>query len=147
MRDRDLGAVTLSEVVIAVGILAIMALSVIAVFTHLLNSAAKTTDLTAGRVFAQRVLDRAVRSGPPNWGFPGGTGSQEITTQDRHTSTTFVYTVTPALLRSDTGLAGTAREFYFVEVQVTWWGTDPDQARPEIGKLSTSLGQAVSFES
>ena len=135
---------TLAETVLAIGFLAVIAISMAGVFTHLLNSSAKGNDLTAGRLLAQKVLDRAARSGPPSWGFTSITNvAQDITTHDSRTQTTFVYNLIPSSLKQDTGLPGTIRELYFLEVTVTWWN---DETRAEFGELRTTLGQSVLVE-
>ncbi len=139
---------TLAELVVAIGLLAAIGLTLIGLFSQLLSSSAKNSDLTAGRLFAQRVLDRAVRSGPPDWGVGSGlyAGGAAITTQDQATQTTFVYSLTPALLKRDTGITGTSRELYFVEVEVAWWQTGGSPNREGIGRLFTTTGQSVYVE-
>jgi len=145
---RVLWGLSLVEVVLAVGLLTIIAVTIAGVFTHLLQASAKTSDLTAGRSLARRILDRAIRAGPPGWGFGDLEGSQTLATQDSRATTKFLYSITPVRLKRDSGMVGVTRELYFVEVEVKWWAEaiEPDPTRPEMGRLSTRVSQAVGYE-
>lgn len=126
------------------GLLAIIAVSLAGVFTHLLNASAKNTDLTAARVLASTVLDRAVRSGPPTFGFSGFTGNTaRLRTQDADSLTEFVYDISPARLKLDNGMVGVNRELYYIEVEVRWAA---DSGQVEKGVLSTKVSQTASYE-
>ena len=153
----------LAEVVLAVGFLTIIAITVAGVFTHLLNASAKTTDLTAGRSLARRVLDRAVRAGPDQWGFGNLTtnseyvperdvvvfyknGTQTMVTQASESQTEFAYRLEWFPIKDpDDAVDGINRWIYGVNVEVTWWGTDPTQSRAEMGRLSTKVGQVARY--
>ena len=156
MRKQSQG-VTLAEVVLAVGLLTIISITVAGVFIHLLHASAKTSDVTAGRALARRLLDRAVRAGPPDWGFPqlptvvgdpsykeGGT--QILMTQATESQSEFFYRVEwDDLKPADTGIGGVSRELYHVQVVVSWWGDAPDRSQVEMGRLSTKISQVAGY--
>lgn len=141
------GGLTLAEVVLALGLLATISLSLVALFSKLIASSTKTGDLSAGRILAEKVLDRAVRNGPSsNWGLGGSLGgTRDITTRDEASHTTFIYSVTPSLLKEQVWAPGAWRttRLYHVEVEVYWWVDDPTQSRVDLGRLSTNLSQVV----
>lgn len=140
---------TLAEVMLALGLLAAISLSLVALFSRLISSSAKTADLSAGRILAEKVLDRAVRHGPGpmgDWGFGGSLGgTRDITTHDQASQTTFVYSVLPSLLKEQVWSPGAWRttRLYHVQVEVYWWVDDPTKSRAEMGRLSTNLSQVV----
>jgi len=147
MKARTSKGLTLAELILSFGILAFVALVVAGLFIFLLKNSAKTNDLTAGRVLAQNVLDRAVQHGPPDWGFPSGNGREDLTTHDSRTDTEFIYTVRNYTLRPpDNAVSGISRTFYYVEVEVRWWDTQGAAGRTEMGELSTKVSQVVNYE-
>ncbi|MBI3928119.1 MAG: hypothetical protein HY319_21430 [Armatimonadetes bacterium] len=132
---------TLGEVLVSLALLLILAVVVMGVFSKLLSSSAKTADLTIGRVLAGRVLEKAIRSGPPEFGLPSGTGSSDIYSHDPASRTTFVYALTPTKLQD--GLPTRPMgDLWHLEVQVHWW-TDQPSTRPGMGRLSTSVEEVV----
>lgn len=142
---------TLAEVVLSVGFLTIIGVTIAGVFIHLLSASAKTSDLTAGRSLARRVLDRAVRAGPPDWGYPtlttqpddSKTGSEVLVTQATQTSSEFDFTLRWKPLKTpDTGVPGVSREIYYIEVEVSWW---EDASRAEMGMLTTKISQVAGY--
>lgn len=135
---------TLAELVVAIGMLGIVSITVAGVFTHLLNSSSKTTDLTAARVLAGQILDKAVRAGPPTFGHANLLDNPvRLKSQDAQTQTEYIYNIYPSPLKNDGLIPGVTRRLYFVEVEVTW---SADGYRAEQGKLSTKLSQAVHYE-
>ncbi|MBI3928889.1 MAG: hypothetical protein HY319_25330 [Armatimonadetes bacterium] len=138
-------ALTLAEVIMALGILALISLSIIGFFSKILTASAKSADLSAGRTLARQILDRAVREGPPNWGTRGAlAGSEEIHSHDTANRLRYLYTVTPTLLTtpaSDYPMGGA----YNVQVVVYWWpdAADSTGSRREVGRLWTRLNQVV----
>ncbi len=141
---------TLTEVVLAIGLLAVIALSLIAAFTKVFGAVSKNTDLEAARLLARRVLDRALKVGYPDWGVgPSHQGSVDLVTQDSGRATHFIYTVTPSLLKSDSfdfGGSPVKRELYYLEVEVSWWENGPSKERQGMGRMSTRLGQTIFVE-
>ncbi len=129
---------TVLETVIALGLLAAMLLGLAAFFTNILAATAKQDDLTAGVVFAQKQLDKAVLEGT----YANSTAEvqQGIYTHDSANQTSFFYklTSTPVPLPSPSTQNG-----YWLEAQVWWWSTGPAQGRGRVGMLSTKLGQLV----
>lgn len=143
--------VSLAEVVLAVGLLTIISITVAGVFIHLLHASAKTSDVTAGRTLARRVLERAVRAGPPTWGYDDYTEakSEIIVTQGSQTPSEFIYSVLPARLKSQDQFDGVTREIYYIEVEVKWWVDDPNspvKTVSEMGRLSTTISQVKRYE-
>lgn len=135
---------TIAESVVAFGLMAVLAVVVIGVFSKLLVSSAKSTDLTAGQLLAKSVLDRAARQGPDQWGVGGSTtnfgGGAQLYAHDKTTGTRFVYEVLPVRLNTD--IMG---NLYEVTVTVTWWRdqVDPEAGRQQVGRLSTQLSRTV----
>ena len=135
------GGLSLGEVVLSLGLLTIIAITVAGVFTHLLNASAKTNDLTAGRLLAQQLLDKAVRESRTT----RHEGQVELKTHHSDTLTKFFYVVEPSIL--DPGINDVDRDFYFVEVEVSWFTDNPDHSTPEMGRLSTKISQTVGYKS
>ncbi len=137
---------SVAEVVVAFGILGILAVVTIGVFTRLLSSSGKGTDQVAAQVVAQTVLDRAVRHGPPNWGFPSGgaTGKLELEIREPTTQTDFLYRV-EAQRATTTADSLSMGNLYEVQVTVTWWQEEVDSSayRQGIGRTSLELSRLV----
>lgn len=135
---------TLAETILAIGLVAIMSLVIIAVFSKLLTSSAKTADLSSGQSLAQKVLDRAIREGPPDWGTGGAlVGVESIYAHDTSKRLDYGYTVTPILLPASS--ASAMGPVYQVLVRVEWWpdAADASGSRQGSGKLFCELGQLV----
>ncbi|MBI3929658.1 MAG: hypothetical protein HY319_29220 [Armatimonadetes bacterium] len=139
--------VTLAEVVLAIGFLAVVMLSLLTVFTRLLGSQTQTAHQVVARCLAQRVLEEAVQDGPPLWGVadPTQPTTVELHVQDSETREKYTYWVRASLLR-DAPPATPMGKLYLVEVEVTWWTDQPGQTRRETGKLSLKTGRAVYVE-
>lgn len=136
---------TLAEVVLAFGLMSILAVVVIGVFTKLMVSTTKSSDLTAAQLLARSVLDRAVRAGPPDWGVDfTGVGTVELYTHDKTTLTDYVYSVVPVRV-TPAGGTDTMGELFELRVTVSWWTDTPDAdaGRQGVGKLSTELSRTV----
>lgn len=67
VRARGKG-LTVAELVLAIGLLGVIVVFVLAVFTRLMASSTKSSSQTIGLLLAQRRMDQATRSGPPGWG-------------------------------------------------------------------------------
>lgn len=145
MIRRPPRGLTVAEIVLSLALLLLVMVSVIGLFTKLLASTTKTTDLTAGTIFAQRVMERAVRAGPPGWGGSGVTalGQTDVYTHDIDNQTTFLYRVIPAVMYSPPELPLRMGTLYNIDVLVYWWVDDPDRARAGMGRLSFMTSQTV----
>lgn len=56
------------EVVLALGLVVIMALAIVGIFSRLMSRSAYSADQAAAQLLAQSLLDKAIRMGPPDWG-------------------------------------------------------------------------------
>ncbi|HIB67773.1 MAG TPA: type II secretion system protein [Phycisphaerales bacterium] len=135
---------TLSEIVMALGLLTVISLAVIGVFTKLLSASTKNTDRTAAHLLAQSALDKAARQGPPDWGFglSGSTGtasiSDKLSTNNDQTETEFTTTITVGKV-TDADPKIYLGNLYDVTVSVSWWG----KKRQGLGRLSTETSRTV----
>ena len=141
---------TLAEIVLTLGLMAVLLLVVVGVFTKLMMSSVKSTDLTTASTLAQTILEHAVRQGPPEWGIGGDFsttgGRAEFYTHDTNISTKFVYQV--KVDRATTPPESSMGTLYNIKVIVNWWGEEADRtsARPDLGRLSTELTRMVYVE-
>lgn len=138
---RKTRGLTLSEIIVALGVMTALSLVVIAIFTKLLASSTKSTDLTTANLLARSLLDRAVRQGPPDWGNAGNfsrDGGTIALETGEAAATKFTYQISPVKVTNapDPNLG----QLYNVTVEVRWW--DPEQKRG-MGKLSTTLSRTV----
>lgn len=120
----------LGEVVVAIGILSIVSLTVIGVFSFLAVTSQTRSEKAAAELLADTLMEQAVTAGPPNWGLPEGqiltevsvddaaTASGEnvdLETGDSQTKEHMAYLVIPEEL--DHGSLG---KLYRVRVRVSW---------------------------
>lgn len=119
---------TLMEAVLALALLAILLISVSGLFIKLLGGSEKSSDLTAGSMLAESILQQNC-AGPD---FLSSTNQRRILyNRDGSHAEEFLYQVTCTRLQS--GL-------YYVDVQVTWGGG----SHAGQGRLSTRLGRLAS---
>lgn len=111
------------EIIVALGLVTTVALTIIGLFSRLMASSSKGADQAAAELLAQAVLDRATRTGPPDWG--GLSAGVELETAETSSSTRYVYQVQIDPLPDDTHPLGV---LYRVGVQVRWSGRQ-DQGR------------------
>jgi hypothetical protein len=141
---------TLSEVVMALGVMTALSLVIVAVFTKLLISSTKNTDLTTANLLARSILDQTVRKGPgqnPNepdfhkFTTPGEKVS--LSTNNKNSKTKFVYEVRSQRITNEAD--STLGNLYNVEVIVSWWSDEADESnsRADYGKLSTQISRTV----
>ncbi|MEW6283231.1 MAG: type II secretion system protein, partial [Candidatus Eremiobacterota bacterium] len=126
---------TLMELLISFGVLAVMLVSLVVVFGTLLNASSKASNTAAGTFFAEEILEQTLSN---NLYWPPFTGSGGIYTVDDRTRTRFFYQVdtTPV-----SGVAGQFPGGYYVEVKVWWWTDAPNQSRRGHGRLTTQVGR------
>lgn len=139
--ERNRG-VTLAEIVVAIGLLAVASITLIGLFSKLLSTGGKSVHHAVATRLADRVLTRALREGPPNWGT-GGTmnGVARLQTHRASVATEFEYRVTvspPHEVRDGRAQQGA---LYEVEVEVSWWtqATDGNKGRRGQGQLSVTV--------
>ncbi len=135
---------TLSEIVVALGLMAGLLLVIIALFTKLLVNSTKNTDLTAANLLARSILDQSVRRGPSNSGqFTTPDDSLELSTNNRDSKTKFSYEIQSQRITNthDSSLG----RLYQVTATVSWWADEVSQehSRQGYGRLSTSISRTV----
>ena len=67
MRKRE-QAISLVEIILALGVLTIAALGLIAALTRLMVAQSSSSHHTVARILGDSILQNATLSGPPNWG-------------------------------------------------------------------------------
>ena len=134
----------------ATGLLGVLGVIVIGIFSRLLFSSAKSGDQMAARLLARGVLERALREGPPNWGVKGNLsnagGKGNLYTHDNMSQTDFVYQVTPHRITTPQTTAAMG-DLWEVRVVVSWWRAtaDPNASREGMGRVSTELSRSVYY--
>lgn len=129
---------TLAEFVLALGLLALLLVSVGGLMTRLLAASSKSSDLSAGMELAQRVLDQVVLRGTYD-------ASQPVTKyyvygHNDQTPTEFTYQVT-----STPVAVPNAPPSYYLVIDTWWLGADKTHdSRANMGKLHARLARLVS---
>lgn len=131
------------EIIVALGLVTMVALTIIGVFSRLLTSSSHTADQAAADLVAQSVLDKASRSGPPDWGdfAPGAT--IELETAENSQATRFLYKVD---VRELDGSDHPLGSLYRVTVLVSWSG-NLDKTSEDGGKLWVERSRLTYVES
>jgi len=136
-------ALVLSEIVLSLGLLAVVGLTVIGLFSYLTLNSQVNSDRAAAQLLAESVLDRAVKAGPEpvnglEWGLGRDKLFKELKTAEDSSSTQFSYQITPELIR--TAPLGSV---YHVTVEVAW--SDGRQS-PERGRGALKKSRTVYIE-
>ena len=110
----------LSEIVVSLGLLAVVGLTVIGVFSFLALNSQSNSDRAAAELLSESVLERAVKAGPDPvnglvWGVGKGKLFQELATADDGSATRYSYQISPELIRS-----APLGSVYQVTVEVVW---------------------------
>lgn len=142
---RKNGGLTLAEIVLAIGVLGIVALTVIGLFVKLLGSQSKSSHGTVGRFIANAVGERAALSGPPNWGMVDINVPQTETTRlhNQDALVTYTTTITATPLRSAPA-SNPMGELWFLEIEISWW--NDEAARVDFGKTHVKTSRVVYIE-
>jgi hypothetical protein len=112
----------LSEVVVALGILAAVALVLIGVFLALIRTSAKNREQAMAELLTESLLEKATAAGPPDWGVGAqiGTRLEAVLQQD---GSRFFYQVDPlSILPEPSDPDGHSWQ---VTVTVGWWTRNP----------------------
>lgn len=117
------------EVVLALGLVVIMALAIVGIFSRLMSRSAYSADQAAAQLLAQSLLDKAIRMGPPDWG--GGSGVQELASGDQSATTAYNWTIKGHQLPDSVHDLG---RLYRVTVTVDWSNSAPG-TRPANGRM------------
>lgn len=137
-------ALTLMEVVVATGLIAIISLLAIGVVVRLLNIGGKTAHQTAAALLAQEYLNNAASAGPPYWGFNSAdqstwTGSRSLILPNEDSATSFNYKLEAIRLRKSDEDMGTVSQL----TVTVWWNGSQAADRPGLGKSSLSATRIV----
>ncbi|MBS2040302.1 hypothetical protein JST97_35270 [bacterium] len=116
------------EAVLALALLAIVLVSVSGLFLKLLGGSQKSSDLTAGAMLAETILQKH-SIGPDFLSYANQL--QVLYNRDGSQAEEFTYQVTCTRVQSN---------LYYVDVQVSWSGG----SRAGQGRLSTRLGRLAS---
>ncbi len=136
---------TLSEVVIAIGLLAIVSLTLIGLFSQLILSGAKNRDVITAELIATEIMERAVAEGPrsdTNLALGWGVGNEagRVHRYPLAKPSEFVYQVDvqqldlngsansiPWQLAAPTANALDLGHHWLITVKVGWNPDDPEQ--------------------
>lgn len=143
-RHKKALALTLMEVVVATGLIAVISLLAIGVIVRLLTIGGKTAHQTAAALLAQEYLSNAAAAGPPYWGFKGTdpatwTGSRSLVLPNEDSATRFDYKIEAIRLRRSLEDLGSV---YQVTITVWWTGSEPG-VRAGLGKTSLTDTRTV----
>lgn len=103
------------EVVLALGLLALVALVIIGVFLSLFQATTKSRELATAELLMESVLEKVTATGPPSWGV--SVLGAKIAAPQSDELTDFFYQVDTQKLSDDT-ITG---ELWEVAVTVAWW--------------------------
>lgn len=141
MRTRP-AAFTVSELVVAIGLLAIIAVVVIGLFVRITASSSKSVDQTVALEIANRVLDQYANSSPSEW--DSASSQQDLQTRDPASKTTFHYHLESRPLTNGTSKMG---DMYRLDVNVYWWtNKESEDQRRDYGRLRVRLSRCVFVE-
>lgn len=135
---RGTRGMTVGELVVATGLLAMMVVTVIVLFGQMLDATAKNALLAQGSFFAESVIERELYDlskfhlNPGNAAVNhGNTSSDWISFNDEANQTEFSYRVesSPAQITSNTDMG----VCYAVVVEVRWWQSSQGAARSRYG--------------
>ena len=140
---RSVSGLTLAEVILCLGLLAMLLLSIEALFHGLLGSSTKSGDATVATLIAQQRLEELVAQQPSNLSqygndFPTQVLSRDLYTRDSQSPLTFRHRARPELLEDRPNFGRT----YYLEVEV-YWSNSPDDPRLRQGLQSIKMGRVV----
>jgi hypothetical protein len=115
-RDRSRGF-WLSEVLLALWLIAFVGAAIIGLFVYLSKSSKVANERAAAELLGDRLMERAVRIGPPNWGLLPGEVGQFLKSPDAPEGTTLDYQLLPVKLGEHR--LGT---LYVLKLEVAWTG-------------------------
>ncbi len=136
-------AFTIAELVLSIGLLAVIAVVVIGLFLRFTVSSTKSSDQTVALELANQLLDQYVDADPDFWDLKA---DQEFRTHDTETATEFSYRLDFRQLSNSDAQMG---DLYRLDVYVSWWpdGGDRDKnQRRDYGQLHLNLSRVVFVE-
>jgi hypothetical protein len=117
----------LTEVLASIWLIAFVGAGLIGLFVYLTKSSSVANERAAAELLADRLMERAVRFGPPDWGLEPGQVGQFLESPEGPNGTILRYQLMP--IRSGAHRLGT---LYVLRVQVAW--DEADRARSERGR-------------
>ena len=143
-KGRRLTGLTLMEVVVATGLIAVISLFAIGVIVRLLNIGGKTAYQTAAALLAEEYLDKSAAAGPPYWGFTGTeqqnwTGYRNLILPGEDSTARFNYKVSVLKLRKSSDDLGTLSQV----TATVWWAGDEPGVQAGLGKTSVTATRTV----
>lgn len=134
----------LSEVLIAIALLALLLVTTLVLFAQLLASTTKSGYQDVANLYADQLLEQV--SASPNPGSPAfptlRTGEKEFLVQGDQSPTKFVYRIDATQMDVGTSVG----ERWFIEVEVRWWVEDlesTETARAGYGELRVAQSRLV----
>ena len=140
--DRNRG-LSIGELVVATGLLALMLVTVIVLFAQMLEATTKSTMLAQGAFFAESVMERAITPLKAD-NDPSIAEGSWSTVKNVQSQTTFLYRVECTELPSTP--PDPLGKAYSLTVEVRWWQEsmdDPQKNRRGLGKLSVKRTRLV----
>ena len=153
-RNPYLG-LTIAELLVASGLLAVVLVTVMTLFAQLLRNTEKNSLLSAGAFFADSVLEQqiaqaeATLAAAPSNATPAftelsveGEGFLSTTDNDNGRQTKFLYRVDVEQMTA--GVSAEPGQMWFVEVEVRWWSdaeAGPNPVRAGHGNLNFKRGR------
>lgn len=140
---------SLAELILSLGIIAVVAVMVAGIYTGMLGSAEKNSDRSAGAVLAESIVLDRVRQviteqepGLDRSSFFSTVGPASLSGTVLLNNTLYTYEVKYRQVRDPSGVViGSQPEenrLLKLDARVWWWVEDPDQTRPGLGVMSTS---------
>jgi len=132
---------SLAEIMLAIGLLAILITVLIGLFLRLNLGATKTLDRTMALELANRILEEHSANSPQTWNFQDRFRSEAI----GRAPLDFEYKLDATLLSATNNPMG---DLYRLDVDVSWW-PEVDKSRPrrDYGVLSLRLSRVVFVQS
>ncbi len=135
---------TLSEIIVALGLLAVASLVLLGLFSRMLASQSKSSHQTVGILMAQKIIERCSRAGPPNWGLTDITQVQteSVVVQESKASVDFSYQLTASVVAPEPSKVPMGT-LYLLELKLWWWS---EQAVGGTGKSFVETSRVVYIE-
>ena len=132
------------EIMVSMGLIAIISLFVLGVLSRLLFQGGKTAHQTAASMLAMELMERSVSAGPPDWGFGTNVssewkGERVLSLPGEDTETPFKYQFQALTLRDSVDDLG---QIYQVKLVVWWWGEKAD-FRTDLGRTAIEQARTI----
>ena len=132
MRRSRRKGLTIGELVIASGLLAMMVVTVMVLFGQMLDATSKNALVSQGSFFAETVIEREIyRLAATQTALPTVYSQDWISFTDASNQTEFTYRIdsTPASVTANTDMGSS----YSIQVEVRWWQSAEGQAKNRQG--------------